>query len=389
MNLRSICSEAVRNISAGTTRAAWFFLVMLITGVLLGGYEAMSIVQLEQEAITRISSDADTKALIGASVDGQACDGLEMVHNGPSLAGAARAAESITASSTPGMELPAYEVTPGFIKLLASGQKTANASSSSSSSSSSASSSAQQGAASTQQEVNETADTSGIWISTDVSHDFGLVKGSVMQTNRGDMTIAGVFSWPNDGRDTRFAYAAMIPVSASSGEFTECWAKQWPVSEQTNDLLYSTAIVSGTGGNTTVAQVNKSFDSRYNAYSSYKNRMTVWLPYVSLAVGVIAGVISVRRRRLEYAGALHVGQTKGAQLLEMTLETLIWAGLATIACLALLCAYCWRMSTDGWMNIFIAACRIPATGFAGAMAATFLAGLSVRESQLLRFFKSR
>ena len=70
MNLRSICSEAVRNISAGTTRAAWFFLVMLITGALLGGYEAMSIVQLEQEAITRISSDADTKALIGASVDG-------------------------------------------------------------------------------------------------------------------------------------------------------------------------------------------------------------------------------------------------------------------------------------------------------------------------------
>ncbi|KFJ01062.1 hypothetical protein BPORC_1650 [Bifidobacterium porcinum] len=229
----------------------------------------------------------------------------------------------------------------------------------------------------------------GIWISTDVSHDFGLVKGSVMQTNRGDMTIAGVFSWPNDGRDTRFAYAAMIPVSASSGEFTECWAKQWPVSEQTNYLLYSTAIVSGTGGNTTVAQVNKSFDSRYNAYSSYNNRMTVWLPYVSLSVGVIAGVISVRRRRLEYAGALHVGQTKGAQLLEMILETLIWAGLATIACLALLCAYCWRMSTDGWMNIFIAACRIPATGFAGAMAATFLAGLSVRESQLLRFFKSR
>ncbi|MCI5861416.1 MAG: hypothetical protein MRZ87_04065, partial [Bifidobacterium boum] len=94
----------MRNISAGTTRAAWFFLVMLITGALLGGYEAMSIVQLEQEAITRISSDADTKALIGASVDGQACDGLEMVHNGPSLAGAARAAESITASSTPGME---------------------------------------------------------------------------------------------------------------------------------------------------------------------------------------------------------------------------------------------------------------------------------------------
>lgn len=43
---------------------------------------------------------------------------------------------------------------------------------------------------------------------------------------------------------------------------------------------------------------------------------------------VVFGAFSVRRRRLEYAGALHSGQSKGAQLLEITAETMIWNGLA-------------------------------------------------------------
>ena len=386
MRLQSIVSEAVRNISAGTARAAWFFLVVFITGLLLGGYEATSIVQLEQEAVTRIASDADTKALVGAGVDGVACDALTQVANGPSLSGAARATDSITAASTPGMELPAYEVTPGFIPLLVSGGENAASSASSASSGNSRDSGAQ---TSSPAGTNGTVDTSGIWVSTDVSRDFGLVKGSVMQTNHGDITVAGVYSWPNDGRDSRFAYAAIVLVSASSGTFTECWAKQWPLTEQTDELLRTTAIVTASDGNTAVAQVNKSFDSRYDAASNYRHRMSAWLPYVALGIGVIVGVISVRRRRLEYAGALHIGQSKGAQMLGMHIETLIWSGLASLACVALLCAYCWRMSVDGWLEIFLAACRVPAMTFAGVTVATFLAGICVRESQLLRFFKSR
>ncbi|MBW3095434.1 hypothetical protein KIH75_08860 [Bifidobacterium sp. 64T4] len=378
MRLRSIVSEAVRNISAGTARAAWFFLIVLITGLLLGGYEATSIVRLEQEAVTRIAADADTKALVGAGVDGVACDALTQVDNGPTLSGAARATDSITAASTPGMELPAYEVTPGFIPLLVSSGEDAASSANDSGSQASSTSG-----------TNGTVDTSGIWVSADVSRDFGLVKGSIMQTNHGDMTVAGVYSWPNDGRDSRFAYAAIVPVSASSGTFTECWAKQWPVTEQTDELLRSTAIVTASDGNTAVAQVNKSFDSRYDAASGYAHRMSAWLPYVALGVGIIVGVISVRRRRLEYAGALHIGQSKAAQMLGMHIETLIWSGLASLACVALLCAYCWRMSVDGWLEIFLAACRVPAMTFAGVTVATFLAGICVRESQLLRFFKSR
>ena len=60
------------------------------------------------------------------------------------------------------------------------------------------------------------SDVSGVWVSTDVSKDFGLTKGSVMQTEQGTMSVAGVFDWPNDGRDTRFAYALLVPARSTN-----------------------------------------------------------------------------------------------------------------------------------------------------------------------------
>lgn len=53
--------------------------------------------------------------------------------------------------------------------------------------------------------------------------------------------------------------------------------------------------------------------------------MTRWMPWLGLVVGLVFGAFGVRRRRLEYAGALHSGQSKGAQLLEIAVETLIWS----------------------------------------------------------------
>ena len=152
---------------------------------------------------------------------------------------------------------------------------------------------------------NTKTDVSGVWVSTDVAKDFGLTKGSVMQTEQGTMSVAGVFDWPNDGRDTRFAYAFLVPVSASNGTFDECWVRQWPQSGQTEDVLFSTLVASGSSSNAGVTQVNKSFDSHYDAQASYGQRMTRWMPWLGLAVGLVLGAFGVRRRRLEYACLLY------------------------------------------------------------------------------------
>lgn len=237
MRLRSVLSEALRNIGAGVSHALLMFAAVLFASTLLGGYEAANVVGLETEVLQRINAYADVGAIVGGTVDGAACDRLADAGGGVmgTLAGAMRAGQQIVPLATPGKDISSYEVTPGMIRMIARNTKT---------------------------------DVSGVWVSTDVAKDFGLTKGSVMQTEQGTMSVAGVFDWPNDGRDTRFAYALLVPVSASNGTFDECWVRQWPQSGQTEDVLFSTLVASGSSSNAGVTQVNKSFDSHYEACAS-------------------------------------------------------------------------------------------------------------------------
>ncbi len=295
MRLGSIISETLRNIASGTAHALTMFLAVLFAGTLLGGYEAMSVMRLETEAAVRIRAFADVKTVVGGNVDGLACDRLSD-HGDPSfISGAMRSGPQVVPLATKGIELSSYEVTAGMIRLI------------------------------TAEDPQEVPNPSGVWVSSDVSHDFGLVKGSRMQTNHGTVTVAGVFDWPNDGRDMRFAYAMIAPAASSGGVFQECWAKQWPQSDQMDELLLSTATKNPKSEmRPGVTALNKGFDAHYDAQKGYLTRVTRWMPYLGLAVGLLLGVISVRRRRLEYAGALHSGESKGAQLLGIELESLIW-----------------------------------------------------------------
>lgn len=324
MRLGSIISETLRNIASGTAHALTMFLAVLFAGTLLGGYEAMSVMGLETEAAVRIRAFADVKTVVGGNVDGLACDRLSD-HGDPSfISGAMRSGPQVVPLATKGIELSSYEVTAGMMRLITAG------------------------------DPQEVPDSSGVWVSSDVSHDFGLVKGSRMQTNHGTVTVAGVFDWPNDGRDMRFAYAMIAPAASSGGVFQECWAKQWPQSDQMDELLLSTATKNPKSEmRPGVTALNKGVDAHYDAQKGYLTRVTRWMPYLGLAVGLLLGVISVRRRRLEYAGALHSGESKGAQLLGIELESLIWAGAGTLATCALLSAYALRMSQSDPLAVLL------------------------------------
>lgn len=50
MRLRSVLSEALRNIGAGVSHALLMFAAVLFASTLLGGYEAANVVGLETEA---------------------------------------------------------------------------------------------------------------------------------------------------------------------------------------------------------------------------------------------------------------------------------------------------------------------------------------------------
>ena len=300
------------------------------------------------------------KTVVGGNVDGLACDRLSD-HGDPSfISGAMRSGPQVVPLATKGIELSSYEVTAGMIRLI------------------------------TAEDPQEVPNPSGVWVSSDVSHDFGLVKGSRMQTNHGTVTVAGVFDWPNDGRDMRFAYAMIAPAASSGGVFQECWAKQWPQSDQMDELLLSTATKNPKSEmRPGVTALNKGFDAHYDAQKGYLTRVTRWMPYLGLAVGLLLGVISVRRRRLEYAGALHSGESKGAQLLGIELESLIWAGVGTLATCALLSAYALRMSQSDPLAVLLAAVRTPLVLLAGVLVSSLLTGSVIRQTQLFRYFRNR
>lgn len=363
MRLRSIISESLRNISCGASRAFALMLAVILAGVLLGGAEAVSVVALENEAVTRIRANADVATIVGGTVDGVACERLSEAGGGPSISGAMRNGPEVEFLATPGKSLGSYEVTGGVIDLLASGT------------------------------TGMRSDTSGAWVSREVAQDFGLAVGGRVQTNQGDISIAGVFDWPNDGRDTRFAYALVVPASASDGDYQECWAKQWPTSDGLDTLLYTTASPAnasdGTQSQPGVTRLNKGFDAHYDAQATYLTRMTRLMPYLASAAGVLIGVVAVRRRRLEYAGALHSGQSKGAQLLGILTETMIWCGTGTICTCMLLAAYCARAVPSDTITVLMGSIRMPLALLAGTVAAVVITGLTIRESQLFRLFKHR
>ena len=372
MRWRELCSEALRNIGTGAARAVWWFLALLLAGLLLGGYEAMTVIGQEREASSRIAMNADVRVLTGGSpVDGVACDGLTGAANGPQASGAMRKGPQVEPASTPGADLSSYEVTDGMIRLLAVGDA----------------------------DRLQVADASGIWVSADVARDFGMVEGGVLETTDGTVRVAGVFDWPNDGRDTRFGYAVIVPVGEDSPSsetgattFEECWAKQWPVNPGLDSLMLATVVAGGGdahGQASGVMGLNRGVDSRYDAAAAYASRSTRMMPVLGLALGALIGVLSVRRRRLEYAGALHSGQRKVDLLAQVGVETLIWGGEAVLAAVSLLTAYTWRWSLTSPASVLLAAVRTPMAMLCGLLLGGLACAAGIRESQLFRYFKAR
>lgn len=114
MRLRSVLSEALRNIGAGVSHAMLMFAAVLFASTLLGGYETVNVVGLETEAVQRINAYADVNAIVGGTVDGTACDRLANAGGGvmSTLAGAMRAGQQIVPLATPGTDISSYGVTP-------------------------------------------------------------------------------------------------------------------------------------------------------------------------------------------------------------------------------------------------------------------------------------
>ncbi|MFD0705361.1 hypothetical protein ACFQY8_06345 [Alloscardovia venturai] len=202
MKIKSIISEAIRNVASGTTHAVLYTIISVVCMVLFAGFDMYSINAISQQSVERIHAYADGSAVVGTQVDGQSCDDLATEQANDTVVGKTRLLNSgalhqgmdIELLSTPGKSVSSYEVTPGFLRMIVSNDT---------------------GSYNIPENKTPIIDTSGVWVSRLVARNFGLTRGSILQTKTGTTRVAGTFNWPNDGRDTRLGYAILVVDSAS------------------------------------------------------------------------------------------------------------------------------------------------------------------------------
>jgi hypothetical protein len=196
----SLASEAGRNLATGTTRAA--LLALTLAGVVgaLAYVDVRAAVGVLQDAAAYRASGSSVQVLEAPQgIDGARCDSLASV-TGVVAAGALRQGETLRTLAMPASSLTVWEATPGLVDLVADTGTDL---------------------------VGADQRSAGLWLSRDLADTLGARPGRSLATALGPATTAGVYTWPDDGRDRALGYAALAPV-APAGVFDQCWVQVWP-----------------------------------------------------------------------------------------------------------------------------------------------------------------
>ncbi|MGH3319337.1 MAG: hypothetical protein ACRDN9_03990 [Streptosporangiaceae bacterium] len=182
----------------------------------------------------------------------------------------------------------------------------------------------------------------------------------------------------------------MLLPKPPTGAFDECWVDVWPVNKAMDNPIYAATNVS-TKSNEPIAikQLNTSLGTQFNGPRKFAARPTRFgFPGCAVA-GLLLGFIAVRVRRLEIAGALHLGVSRPALLATVLIETAAWSLAALIlAASALVFASTLHNPTD-WTDVFTIDIRGPVVAALTTHIGATAALLTIKESHLFRYFKER
>ena len=355
MKARELFVEVRRNLSTGTARAALFALAFAAVVGSLAVADTRTVVGLHRKAFEFTSSGASVRVLSSeGNVDGRACESLSGL-SGIATAGALREDGHLVLTAMPDNPIPTYTASPGLSGVLGL----------------------------------PTEPVSGVWISEHTAELLGVGLDQEMHTNVGPMTVAGIFAYPEDGRDSRLRHAVVVPESATN-DYDQCWADTRPPTDTIDDLVMW-ALRSGTepSSSVTVAQLNTTLGSEFDGATAFTERITRWAAPTAAVAGAVLGFTAVRLRRLEWAGALHVGVSRRALLGTVALETAVWApaGLALALCALVVAAHVGNPA-HAWDTVAVTVPGVVAATLTAQVGALTAASL-VRESHLFRYFKDR
>lgn len=361
MRAAAILSEAWRNIATRTTRATTFSLLLGLSAAAAGLLDTTTIISIQQDAEDWRTSGAAIHVLsVDQGIDGRSCTTLTHARGATgqpiAAAGALTAGPVLTFEATPASSLPSFTVTPSLADVLGIGSRV----------------------------------TDGVWISDQLADTLAADAGDHLDTDHGPLTIAAIFTWPDDGRDQRLAYAVLVP-SATQTRYDECWATITPSNPAASDLLRSAGIVTSQSTNAPpIALVNNTLGQDDDAQAQYEDRTSRYAGPLIPLIGLGLGYIATRLRRLEYASARHAGLRPRALSLTAAIETLAWAVPAIAAAAGVIVLTVSRL-TDPENAVDLLVGQIPAllavivTSQIGVLAALAL----THERHLFAYFKDR
>lgn len=360
MRLFSICSEAWRSISSGSSRCvlAILSITILITGSSLFEISTSSSILRQARQYRNAGGNIMVLNATGG-VDGQACERLSKL-NDVQASGAIRESDQLTASALPDTKIPSYAVTPGFARVL---------------------------------HATQNDKVQGIFVSKELAKTFGLHEGDNLALRDGSQTrIRGIYRYPDDGRTPGYSYAVLSPMP-STGTFDACWVSIWPQTSQTEDMIWSAltpAAKSDKDSSITLGQLNSSLGSSFDGQAMYRHRSTAFLPIAAACAGAILGYALVHVRRLEIASALHCGVSKPALMLQICIESLIIISVSSAISVPIsyLAATEYVSKTDRLQVLFNASLPILTAYPAYALGALGCA-LAIKEKHLFAYFKER
>ena len=379
MRLVGVLGEAARNLATGTSHACALALAVAALIGLLAGADWLTIAMLQRQTDEYVAAGGSTWVLDYAGhVDGAACDRLVSLE-GVQAAGAIRQTDSpLVFATLPSTGVPVWEGTPGSARLLALAATGTGA-----------------GADASGAVVSGTA-AGGVLLSADAAKPFAVTAGDELVLKDGrTLHVAGVIDWPDDGRKSTFAYAALSPVPADAARtFDQCWVRAWPEPGNLESLIRLATdgmmpASDGSHGRPQTDRLNTTKGAAMDGAALFDSRLTAHAPWVAIAAALLLGLVLTRSRRLEMASALHCGVPKMALLTQITVET--GAGALAGALMAgPLLAWVWMdgRGADA-VALLDTLLRVPVAAVVGALIGASVAVAATRESRLLRYFKNR
>lgn len=360
MRMRETVREAWRDVVSGAAHAGTCALVLAVLLTAVVGMRVVAVVDDVRAAAAWVASGAATTVeQADGRIDGRACAALADV-DGVLGAGALRRLEDgTTVSALPGSPIPTYEATPSIAGVLG---------------------------------IDGRAGVAGIWISQEVAAELGVTVGGTITTTDGGVPVAGVFAWPDDGRDPDLAYALVAPVPVGTGTepFDQCQVTVWPQDPSVAALLRATVLPSAgeqDEARPTSGQLNPRFGVAFEPAGTTDAAFLA--AGAAGASGLVVGAAAVLRRRLSIASDRHVGVPVAHQVVGTVIGHGVWGVVAAAATVAVATVLTRGLEAGDAHPVVVESALLACLGVVGAVFGAAVGVLSVRERALHRYFRTR